>query len=142
MHDAYFMAKAEAFASRFSDDPKRKVGCVFVRAGEVVCAGANRLSPGVRARPGRLESPGKRVWIEHAERDAVYLAGQTGTSLAGTTCYLPWFPCADCARALIAAGVRELVAKPYGNADAEKWGFREVEDLLREGGVYVRWMNP
>jgi len=33
-----------------------------------------------------------------------------GVSIAGATMYLPWFPCAECARAIVQSGIGALVA--------------------------------
>lgn len=61
--------------------------------------------------------------IEHAEREAINDARDKGHSAIGSTMYTTLFPCADCARAIIAAGVARLVA-PYGTpsvAADSKW---------------------
>ena len=42
--------------------------------------------------------------------------------------YLPWYPCMDCARALVQAGIVELIAVEPDLADP-KWG----EDFKRVG---------
>jgi dCMP deaminase len=47
--------------------------------------------------------------MEHAERDAIYKAAFVGMQTEGATLYVPWFACADCARAIIAAGITRVV---------------------------------
>ena len=53
--------------------------------------------------------------------------------------YVPWFPCPDCARGIVQAGICRLSAgKPdfYLQAGGEDpWGFRVSETMLLEGGV-------
>ena len=55
--------------------------------------------------------------------DAINNARDRGRSTIGATMYTTLFPCADCARAIIAAGIKRLVAPystPSTKADA-KW---------------------
>jgi deoxycytidylate deaminase len=42
--DNYFMKKAIAISKK-SDDPRTKVGCVFVKNGKVIASGFNAYSP-------------------------------------------------------------------------------------------------
>jgi deoxycytidylate deaminase len=50
----------------------------------------------------------------HAEAAAIIDAGRHGTSLHGTTMYATTFPCHECARHIVAAGIKEVVyLEPY-----------------------------
>jgi dCMP deaminase len=53
---------------------------------------------------------------------------------------LPWFPCMPCARAIIQAGIVELVATKPNFADP-KWGedFIGATEMFAETGVAVRY---
>src|SRR4051812_31931200 len=84
----------------WSKDESRKVGCLIVGPqGEIRSTGYNGFPRGVDdTLPGRNERPAKYQWTEHAERNAIYNAARVGTPLEGTSIYLPWFPCVDCAR--------------------------------------------
>ena len=75
-------------------------------------------------------------WTEHAERNAIYNAARLGISLAGCTCYVNWFPCIDCARAIIQAGIVRLVGLEPDRTDV-KWGadFEFAINLFEEVGV-------
>ncbi|PRY03196.1 hypothetical protein B0G73_11649 [Paraburkholderia sp. BL25I1N1] len=56
--------------------------------------------------------------------------------------YLPWFPCVDCARAIVQAGITELIAfRP--NLRDERWGpdFVVGLQMLEEAGVAVRFVD-
>ena len=56
--------------------------------------------------------------------------------------YLPWFPCVDCARAIVQAGLVELVSlKP--NFSDPQWGSQFVvsQELLKEAGIIVRYID-
>jgi dCMP deaminase len=57
--------------------------------------------------------------------------------------YLPWFPCMDCARAIVQSGITTLVAYRPDLAHPQ-WGsdFNLALELLNEAGVTVRWCDP
>ena len=56
--------------------------------------------------------------------------------------YLPWFPCMDCARAIVQAGIVELIAIEPDLTDSQ-WGgdFQSATELLAEAGVAVRFVE-
>lgn len=140
--DLLFMQAARS-AAELSDDRSRKVGCIIVGSDDVIrVRGSNRFPDGVQQNDERHQRPEKYFWIEHAERNAIYYAARMGISLRGCRAYLPWFPCMDCARALAAAGIVELVAVEPDLTDP-KWGddFKRVGTLLREAGVAVRFVE-
>jgi dCMP deaminase len=85
----------------------------------------------------RYERPEKYLYTEHAERNAVFNAARLGVSTKGCTMYLMWFPCADCARSIIQAGIKKLVCnKPDLNSH---WGdhFKAAIEMLDEAKVEV-----
>ncbi|NBW09327.1 MAG: CMP deaminase [Caulobacteraceae bacterium] len=136
------VAAKEAAAG--SDDTHTQNGAVLVpRAAAYVCVGVNRVPSGVWAAPDRLARPEKYQWIEHAERAAIYRAARIGTPTAGATLYCPWFACMDCARAIILAGIVEVVGhvRPRA-ATPERWTSQIVkaESMLREARVGMRWI--
>jgi deoxycytidylate deaminase len=93
---------------RHSHDPDTQIGFVAVTADDKsIIAAANSFPEGVRRDiPGRLKSPGKYFYIEHAERVAIFEAARVGISLNGATAYMRGYPCADCARGIISSGIR------------------------------------
>lgn len=140
--DERFMDLAR-FVAEWSKDRSRKVGCVVVGPGrEVRSLGYNGFPRNVNDDvEERHQRPAKYRWTEHAERNALFNAGRTGTSLLGCTMYVPWFPCMDCARAIVQCGITQLVAiEP--DWDDSKFGteFKEVPVLLRETGVLLRFI--
>ncbi|MEO8052654.1 MAG: deaminase, partial [Acidobacteriota bacterium] len=93
-----------------SDDSETSIGCVIVAAeGNLVAEGYNSLPQGVDIRPDRLMRPTKYLWIEHAERNAIFSAARAGNALHGCTIYVELLPCADCARAIIQSGIVAIV---------------------------------
>ena len=139
--DARFMNLARHI-SEWSDDRSTKVGVVIVGPdNDVRALGYNGFPRGiVDDLPDRHERPEKYLWIEHAERNAIYSAARVGIPLSGCTMYLPWFPCMDCARAIVQSGIRVLVAqKP--DLSNPKWGedFKRALTLFDEAGLTIKW---
>ncbi len=126
----------------WSKDESRKVGCVIVGpSNEIRSTGYNGFPRGAKDHLSeRHERPAKYKWTEHAERNAIYNAARIGMALDGCRMYLPWFPCMDCARAIVQAGIVELIAVEPDFSDP-RWGgdFTDVPHLLDEGGVKVRY---
>ncbi len=141
--DAYYLNVCRVVATR-SKDPATQIGCVIVGpAHEIRSTGYNSFPRGIRDDvPERLIRPEKYLWIEHAERNAIFNAARAGTALEGCTIYVEIMPCMDCTRAIVQAGIREVVI------DAERMGqyssafydeqFRSARVLLEEAGVRVR----
>jgi dCMP deaminase len=130
------------YIGQWSKDRSRKIGCV------VVDANRNVRAMGYNGFPERIDDeadnrhdrPAKYLWTEHAERNAIFRAARIGTPLQGCTMYLTWFPCMDCARALVQAGITRLVAQTPDLSEAE-WGdqFKAALELLKEAEVDITW---
>ena len=128
--------------SRKSDDPHTRVGCVIVGpTGEARSERWNSLPRNVHLEPGRLERPEKYLWIEHAERNAIFLAARSGTPLDGCTLYVPLLPCAECARGIIQTGIKEVVISAQAMELYAGERYREdhviAAKMLSEAGVTV-----
>jgi len=54
--------------------------------------------------------------------------------------YLRWFPCTDCARAIIQSGITDLVCSIPDFKD-ERWGedFKISFEMLKECGINLRY---
>ena len=89
----------------------------------------------------RQERPQKYFYFEHAERNAIYNATLTETSLNGCTCYLPFHPCADCARGLIQVGVVEVVCRSDVIPERSRDSCLAAVAMFSEAGVKVRLPN-
>ena len=116
----------------------KKVGCVITTPeGEVLVSACNDFVHGAAQTPERLQRPTKYVWIEHAERNAIYKAAAAGIPLDGTTMYINWWPCVDCCRAIIQSGVKKIVSSRGPDFNHPRWGeqFRAVQQILDESNV-------
>ena len=122
-----------------SPNKVRQVGaCLRLRDGTVITA-CNTFPAGVHDLPERHEGDGRFVWMEHAERHAIFTAARQGHATAGGRLATTFFPCIDCARAIVDAGITcvETPAPAFGDA---VWGesFLRSTVILEEGGVEVR----
>lgn len=86
--------------------------------------------------------PVKYLWTEHAERNAIYNAARNGVNISKSTIYLNWFPCADCARAIIQSGITKIVCYPP-DINHEKWGehFIVAKKMFKECKVLIKYIN-
>jgi dCMP deaminase len=141
--DEYYLDICKVVAAR-SKDPNTQIGCVIAGpAHEIRSTGYNSLPRGIRDDvPERLERPTKYLWMEHAERNAIYNAARCGTPLEGCTLYVEIMPCMDCGRAIVQAGIRDVIISgarmSQYTSDYYDEHFRNVEALFQEAGVNVR----
>jgi dCMP deaminase len=141
--DEYYLDICKVVAAR-SKDPNTKLGCVIVGpAHEIRTTGYNSFPRGIRDDvPERLVRPEKYLWIEHAERNAICNAARCGTPLEGCTLYVEIMPCMDCARAIVQAGIVQVVVssermKEYSSVYYDEH-FGNSEVLLKEAKVRIR----
>lgn len=128
------------FVAGWSKDRSRKIGAVIVGLNrEILSVGYNGFPIGVNDDvEERHQRPAKYAWTEHAERNAIYNAARTGVKLEGATIYLPWYPCIDCARAIIQVGIDEVVAvEPDWNDTTFGKDFVLVKEMFDEADVWV-----
>jgi dCMP deaminase len=129
--------------ARKSPSRPRKVGAVLVLAdGVTTLAACNDFPAGVSDLDARHAFPDRLLWIEHAERNAIFAAARDGLATAGATLIATFHPCADCARAIVQAGIANLHTLPPDFADPV-WGeaFRFSQAILDEGGVRVVYLE-
>lgn len=125
--------------AEYSIDPSVQNGAVIIDGhGMVIGAGCNEFPDGVGVElPERWERPAKYMWIEHAERNAIYNAAFLGNATVGATMYCPWASCADCARAIVQAGIIQLVRFPMPPADGWNESIQTGDMILDEAGVEI-----
>ena len=122
----------------WSKDRSRYAGAVIVDDRNVlVSIGWNGFPRGIDDDvDARHERPAKYKWTEHAERNAIYNAAANGHHTRDCIMYLQWYPCADCARAIIQSGIIKLVCKePDWNDTIWAADFEVVKEMLDEAGI-------
>jgi dCMP deaminase len=142
--DRYFLDMVRAISTR-SKDPDTQLGCVIVGPDrEIRSTGYNSFVRGLNDQvPERQLRPEKYWWIEHAERNAIYNAARTGTSLLGCSLYLPCLPCVDCARAIVSVGIKEVVNSAQqvsAWSSKQQWRphFDRIVPMFAECGIIMR----
>lgn len=131
-------------AARHSDDPSTQNGAILVSERGFIAVSANEFPSGLQVTKHRVQRPEKYRWIEHAERGAIYAAARRGVKTDGSVLYCCWFACPECARAIIAAGVREVVGHVRTRqATPGRWlmDVERGERMLTEAGVGMRWLS-
>jgi dCMP deaminase len=126
-----------ARAAPRSPNKIRQVGAAILTCdgGEPI-TGCNTFPDGVADLAWRHEGDGRFVWMEHAERNAIFMAAKLGRGLKGATIASTFFPCIDCARAIVQTGMARLIS-PEPALDDAVWGesFLRSRVILEEGGV-------
>jgi dCMP deaminase len=108
--DSYFMKIAYAVSERSTCD-RAFVGSVLVLDKRILTTGFNGSPSGQPHcdEKGHLLVDGHCVRTIHAETNAIIQAALHGVSTRGCTCYVTHFPCINCTKALINAGITRLV---------------------------------
>lgn len=143
-NDLGYLRMVAMTAARDSDDPRTQNAAILVPTSGTRIAVANHVPVGLTASPGRLVGAEKYRFVEHAERAAIHAAARHGVVTDGATLYCLWFACPDCARAIIAAGVREVVGHVLPRSRTpDRWLEAVVagEAMLREANVSMRWLS-
>ena len=137
--DSRWMDLAKLVSS-WSKDRSRKCGAVVVDDRHTpVALGWNGFPRGVDDNvEARHERPEKYKWTEHAERNAIYNAASTGAILSGSTMYITWFPCCDCARGIIQSGIKRVVCLS-SDMDDPNWkdSFSVSQAMMEESGIEI-----
>lgn len=141
--DDYFMNLAYLVAMK-SKDSSTHIGAVVVGPdNEVRSLGYNSFPRGINDDViERQERPEKYYWFEHAERNSIYNATLLGTSLKGCKMYTNGIPCMDCARAIVQAGIKEVIVDEYwddNNYDIWIENANRTKVLFNESGVKIRF---
>jgi dCMP deaminase len=126
-------------AANASPNRVRQVGVVLVTRDGVQIAACNTFPAGVRDLGERHAGDGRFVWMEHAERHAIFEAARRGLATAGAHLTTTFFPCIDCARAIVDTGIACLDTPAPAFTDPV-WGpsFERSQVILQEGGVDIR----
>lgn len=142
--DERFMELAHHVAG-WSKERGRLVGAVIVGPDrEIRSTGHNGFPRGVNENVDSRhskENGEKYFWSSHAERNAIYNAAMVGIPTKGCKIYIPWFPCTDCAKAIIQCGITEVVAYEP-DFDDKRWGqeFNRTLQMFTEAGVRLRYI--
>ncbi len=133
-----------------SKDNHTHVGSVIVDYDNIlVSTGYNSLPRKIEIdeQKKRISREGgeKYFWMEHAERNAIYNAARRGIALKNCKLYVPWTPCADCARAIIQCGISKVIIHQNGQDFYDehtngKWveAHERTKQMFKEAGVKLK----
>jgi len=128
-------------AARHSPNHVRRVGAVLVpAAGGPHLLACNTFPRGVHDTALRHTGNGRLIWMEHAERNAIYAAARAGVALEGATLASSYFPCVDCARAIVQSGIAHIHTLQPDLSDPV-WGesFGYSRTVLEEAGIQLHF---
>ena len=144
--DEYFMAIAKLSAMR-SKDPSTQVGaCIVDKNNRILSIGYNGAPNGYSDdifpwdREGN-ELETKYPYVVHAERNAILNYRGSRKDFEGAKIYVDLFPCNECAKEIIQAGISEVIylSDKYANTnsviaskrlfDACDVSYRELKDI-------------
>lgn len=125
-----YLDMAQLYADKLSGCRKVSVGCVIVKDERMISFGANRAIPNLCETRGclRVEKYGNDSKSHrnpedcrslHSEIDAL---SNLRESAGGATIYVTRYPCEGCAKAIVSAGIKEVV---YG-------GTTRISDMTRD----------
>ena len=121
--DEYFL-KVAMLVSERSTCPRMHCGCVLVRDRQILSTGYNGSIPG----DGHCEDVGCKIVDNHcirtihAEMNAILQCSSHGVNTKDAVAYITNMACTNCAKALIAAGIKEIVIfSDYHDTHAEEF---------------------
>lgn len=138
--DKTWMDIAKVMSER-SKDSSSQVGAVIVAHDKIIISTAyNGLPRGVDdQKHGSYGRPEKYFWFEHAERNAIFNAARHGHKTMGCVIYVSGLPpCADCARAIIQAGIIEVVVDDVELPERWASSMAAANKMLQNAGIPTR----
>ena len=131
--DEYFMAQSHLLSLR-STCSRLSVGATLVKDTRIVSGGYNGSIKGDEhcIDVGCKVVEGHCVRTIHAEINAILQCSKFGVGTEGATIYVTHFPCLNCTKSIIQAGIKEICyANDYRNNEY-------AQELLEKSGVVVR----
>lgn len=125
-----------------SSDWWRQVGAVIVKEGKIILEGHNRHMPAdmsldAYGDPRSNFDAGVRIDLStaiHGEASLIAKAAREGVMLLGSSIYVTTFPCPNCAKLIVDAGIQKVFyEKGYSLLDAE--------NILKSAGVEIILVN-
>ena len=101
----YFRDLVELTATR-SSCTKLHVGCILVRDNRIISQGYNGFLAGCTHTSQKRD--GHEVATVHAEQNAIVDCAKRGVSCNECKAYITHFPCLNCTKILLSAGIAEI----------------------------------
>ena len=141
--DEYFMGVSKLSGMR-SKDPHTQVGaCIVSNDNKILSMGYNGFPNGCSDDEFPWEREGERLdtkypYVTHSELNAIL--NYRGGSLAGAKLYVSLFPCNECAKAIIQAGIKTVIydSNKYEGSDSVKASMRMFDAA---GVKYIQYKH-
>ena len=119
----YFMSLAYLISNR-SPCNRLHVGCIIVKDNRVISSGYNGFLPNCE-HTSRVVNNHEQSTV-HAEQNCIADCAKRGVNVNESTAYITHFPCINCCKILLAAGIKEIIYNSDYKNDAI------VTELLNE----------
>lgn len=126
--------------SLWSKDSNTQVGAIIVRPDKTIASvGFNGFPRGVNDSKIRIDNRDQKLLFTiHAELNAILSAKEP---LAGYTIFVwPFQPCAQCAAAIIQAGIGAVYCPNRGDGGAWQESFKAARQMFDESGVELNFI--
>jgi dCMP deaminase len=125
-------------AELFSKDPSTKVAAIILAhdSFQILSTGFNGICRNIQETDERWTRPIKYKYVVHAEINSIANAARSGVKIENSICVVTLFPCIECCKALIQAGVTTIISEEP-NYEENKWDFKLSKDMMMEAGVQV-----
>lgn len=108
---------------------RRQVGALIVKDKMIISDGYNGTPSGFE-NICEDENGVTKVYVLHAEANAITKVAKSGNSSEGATLYITASPCVECAKLIIQAGIKRVVYR-------DEYRITDGIDLLRRAGIEV-----
>ncbi|CAL1602488.1 unnamed protein product [Knipowitschia caucasica] len=141
--DYYFMGIA-GLAAKKSKDPMTQVGaCIVNQEKKIVGVGYNGMPRDSKNLPWsrnaeKEEAERKYLYVCHAELNAIM--NKNSADLKGCTMYVTLFPCNECAKLILQAGIKEVVY--FSEKNDTPASTAASKKMLEDAAVPLRKFEP
>lgn len=143
--DEYFMNIVHAVGTRATCD-RGRTGCIIVKDKHLISTGYVGAPAGCQSCDDIghemntvIHEDGSQtkhcIRTTHNEQNAIVQAARTGVSTDGATLYCMMTPCYTCAKLIINAGIKRVVAEKDYHAGARS------KEIFKEAGVKYELLN-
>ena len=112
---------------------RRQVGALIVKDRMIISDGYNGTPVGFE-NICEDENGFTKVYVLHAEANAITKVAKSGNSSEGATLYVTASPCIECAKLIIQSGIRRVVYR-------DEYRIADGVDLLRRAGIEVEQID-
>lgn len=130
--------------SGWSKDKNTQVGCCIVNNKNPISMGFNGFPKNVNENISeRHERPMKYLFTVHAEINAIVNAAKNGQMTNGCDMFVNYYPCCNCAGAIVNAGIKRVICNNKPDFNHHKWGesWKIASIIFDEAGVEVNYTN-